>query len=241
MYSLAGTTAAAFDAVRIFGDWLPYITSDLSLNTSHSFYAFMIYQSLVFVNSIFDIFIDFLTSDWYYLLKGMKGGVKMTINERIKQLRKEKKLNQKQFASMLGFTQSGASYMEQPGNNVSDSSIKSICTVFNVNEEWLRNGVEPMYIEPDAFSLDEFVKQHGGSDLELQIIKTYFDLDPEVRDALLKEFIKLRLLSSNASEAEDTVSELEEKYKKTVLNSVLKKGSTATNTTPDTAEKQKNA
>lgn len=166
----------------------------------------------------------------------------MTINERIKQLRKEKGLNQKQFAAMLGVTQSGASYMEQPGNNVSDSSIKSICTVFSINEEWLRNGVEPMYIEPDAFSLDEFVKQRGGSDLELQIMKTYFDLEPEVRDALLKEFIKLRLIaSSNSDETESTVSELEEKYKKTVLNSVSKKGSTAMNTTSDTAERTKNA
>lgn len=166
----------------------------------------------------------------------------MTINERIKQLRKEKGLNQKRFASMLGVTQSGVSYIEQPGNNVSDSSIKSICTMFNVNEEWLRNGIKPMYIEPDTFSLDEFVKQRGGSDLELQIMKTYFDLEPEVRDALLKEFIRLRLLSSsNVSEAEDTVSELEEKYKKTVLNSVLKKNSTALNTTDGTAERAKNA
>lgn len=166
----------------------------------------------------------------------------MTINERIKQLRKEKGLNQKQFADMLGITQSGSSYMEQPGNNISDSSIKSICTIFNINEEWLRNGTEPMYIEPDAFNLDEFIKQRGGSDLELQIVKTYFDFEPEVREALLKEFIKLRLIaSSNSDENENTVFELEEKYKKTALNSVLKKDSSAMNTTSDTAKRTKEA
>lgn len=164
--------------------------------------------------------------------------MKMTINERIKSLRKEKRLSQKQFASMLGITQSGTSYIEQPGNNVSDSIIKSICTMFNVNEEWLRNGIEPMNVEPDTFSLDKFMKQRGATELEKQIVKTYFDFEPEVRDALLKEFIILRLLSSNANETEATVSELKEKYKKTVLNSVSKKVSSASSTTSGTAERK---
>lgn len=116
----------------------------------------------------------------------------MTINERIKLLRKEKHMNQKQFASLLGITQSGVSYMEQPGNNISDSSIKSICTVCNANEEWLRSGNEPMRLEPDTFSLDEFIRQHGGTDLELNIVKTYFELDPDLRKTILQHF-KTRL------------------------------------------------
>ncbi len=165
----------------------------------------------------------------------------MTINERIKILRKEKRLNQKQFAAQLGITQSGISYMEQPGNNVSDSSIKSICTVYNVNEEWLRNGIEPIYIEPTTFSLDDFIKERGGSDLELQILKTYFDFEPEIRNALLKEFIKSKFfIPSNAMENKETISELEEEYKKTVLNSASKKDISAMNIISDTIEKTKN-
>lgn len=135
----------------------------------------------------------------------------MTINERIKFLRKEKGLNQKQFASLLGVTQSGASYMEQPGNNVSDSSIKSICTICNVNEEWLRNGVEPIHIEPDTFSLDEFAKQRGATDLELQIVKTYFDLDPDIREVLVDHFRKglAAIIENPAMTVPDTPDELE--------------------------------
>lgn len=136
----------------------------------------------------------------------------MTINERIKFLRKEKGLNQKQFASLLGITQSGASYMEQPGNNVSDSSIKSICTICNVNEEWLRNGVEPIHIEPDTFSLDEFVKQRGATDLEKQIVKTYFDLDPDIRGILVDHFRKglaTAIIENPAITIPDTPDELE--------------------------------
>ena len=136
----------------------------------------------------------------------------MTINERIKFLRKEKGLNQKQSASLLGITQSGASYMEQPGNNVSDSSIKSICTICNVNEEWLRSGIEPIHIEPDTFSLDEFVKQRGATDLELQIVKLYFDLDTNTRKMLVSHFRSGLAAAVNENPAlivPDTPEELE--------------------------------
>lgn len=164
----------------------------------------------------------------------------MTINERIKLLRKEKGLNQKQFASLLGVTQSGASYMEQPGNNVSDSIIKSICTICNVYEKWLRNGIEPIYIEPDTFSLDEFAKQHGATDLELQIIKAYFDLDIDTRQILVDHFKKHFSSSSPpAAEKDMTVDELEEEYKKIVLNPASDKEPTAMSTTSDTTADRK--
>ncbi|MEI3282493.1 MAG: helix-turn-helix transcriptional regulator [Enterocloster sp.] len=79
----------------------------------------------------------------------------MTINDRIKYFRKEiKGINQKEFAKVLGVTQSGVSYMEQKGSTVADSSIKAICSVFDVNEEWLRNGTEPMFanLQPLAWT-----------------------------------------------------------------------------------------
>lgn len=169
----------------------------------------------------------------------------MTINERIKLLRKEKKLNQKQFASLLGVTQSGASYMEQPGNNVSDSIIKAICTVCNANEEWLRNGVEPMHVEAETFSLDEFVKQRGATELEMQIVKTYFDLDPDTRAMLVDHFRNGLLASAPAavpaSPAEMTVEEAEELYKKNILSSAHNTGFTASSTTSGAEKEAKNA
>lgn len=113
----------------------------------------------------------------------------MTINERIKYFRKEiKKMNQKQFAEILGVTQSGVSYMEQEGSTVADSSIKTICSVCGLNEEWLRNGTEPMHIESQTFNLDEFARDHGASELELKIVRAYFELDSEIRKTLIEHF-----------------------------------------------------
>ena len=113
-----------------------------------------------------------------------------TINQRIKEVRKDAGLNQKDFSEMLGVTQSGVSYMEQNGRNVSDITLKSICNHFNLNEDWLRYGIGSKYITPPSFSLDQFVQERGASDLELDILKAYFDLDPDLRKMLIEHFKK---------------------------------------------------
>ena len=124
----------------------------------------------------------------------------MTINDRIKYFRKEiKGINQKEFAKVLGVTQSGVSYMEQKGSTVADSSIKAICSVVDVNEEWLRNGTEPMFAQPTTFSLDDCAKAKGATPLELKIMKTYFELDPDIRKAAM-DFFKKQLLSAVAAD-----------------------------------------
>ena len=111
-----------------------------------------------------------------------------TINARIKKVRKDAGLNQKEFSESLGVTQSGVSYMEQDGRNVSDITIKGICNRYNVNEDWLRYGTEPMYIQEPTFSLDQFVRDHQGTDLEIEIMKAYFELDPDIRKTVLDHF-----------------------------------------------------
>ncbi|WP_170313630.1 helix-turn-helix domain-containing protein [Lacrimispora amygdalina] len=117
----------------------------------------------------------------------------MTINDRIKQIRKESGCNQREFASQLGLTQSGVSYMEQPGSTVADSSIKSICSIYNLNEEWLRHGVEPKNIVTDTFSLDGFVDSKGGTAEEKEMLKEaiqlYFEFEPYVRQSLLNTYM----------------------------------------------------
>lgn len=68
------------------------------------------------------------------------------------------------------------------------SLMKLICKEFSVNEEWLINGTEPMFAEPDTFILDDFAKSHGATELELEIIKAYFELEPDIRKKLADHF-----------------------------------------------------
>lgn len=172
-----------------------------------------------------------------------KGVRTLTVNERIKKARKEKGMNQKQFATLLGVTQSGVSYMEQSGSNVSDSSIKSICTICNLNEDWLRNGTKPMHIQEPTFSLDDFVRQRGGTELEVDIMKAYFELEPSIRAMLVQHF-KERLTASRAESAElpeMTVEEAEAAYIKSRSKTARKTGNSASNTTAGTEPRSANS
>lgn len=68
------------------------------------------------------------------------------MNERIKQLRAELNLSQRQLAKYLGITNTAVSKIENGENKLSEQNIIIICTTFNVNEEWLRTGEGNIFI-----------------------------------------------------------------------------------------------
>ena len=111
-----------------------------------------------------------------------------TLNERIKTVRKNLGLSQKDFAEKIGISQRSVSWGEQPGNNVPDSTIKALCMAFRVSEIWLRDGTGPMYTAEPTFSLDQFVRDHHGTDQEIVIRNAYFELDPEFRRMVWDHF-----------------------------------------------------
>lgn len=111
------------------------------------------------------------------------------LNERIRHLRKDVlDMSQRQFADALGMAQTSISALESPGGGVSERFIKTVCTMFNVSESWLRTGEGPIYNEGEAFSLDRWAKEHGATELELEIVKVYFELDPGIRRAVMDHF-----------------------------------------------------
>lgn len=173
----------------------------------------------------------------------------MEMHKRIRELRKSLKLSQAAFGEKLGVSRSVINNIElnvlaRPDQKL--SLLKLICKEFSVNEEWLLNGAEPMIKEPDTFSLDNFVKQHGGTEIDLQIVKTYFELPPEVRTLLIERFGNVLAGPAATSaatvpaSAEDmTVEEAEELYKKSVLSSAQNTGFTASSITSDTSVEKK--
>lgn len=136
------------------------------------------------------------------------------MNERIKKLRKTLGLTLEKFGERLGVKRNSVSQWENGINNVSDQVRKSICREFGVNEEWLLSGSGPMFIQSSTFSLDEFVKSRGASDLELDIMKAYFDLEPDVRKMIIEHF-KNRLATPKRDlfdDVPDTPEELERRF-----------------------------
>ena len=77
-----------------------------------------------------------------------KGGVKRT-NERLKKLRKALDLTQQEFADKIGIKRNSFANYETGRNTPIDAIIVSICREFNVNEDWLRDGIGDMFLPAD--------------------------------------------------------------------------------------------
>lgn len=128
-----------------------------------------------------------------------------TMQERIALLIEESGMTKTAFAQKLNITQPYVSKLLKTGSP-SDRLIEDICEKFEISEEWLRNGTKPMRIQPETFSLDAFAAQHNATDLEKEIIKTYFEIDPAIRRQILNHF-KENLMGAGG--APDSPEELE--------------------------------
>lgn len=73
----------------------------------------------------------------------------MEIKDRIKLIRKEKKLTQVEFGDVIGVKGNTVTNYETGLRNPTDAVIKSICREFNVSEEWIKTGEGDMFLPLD--------------------------------------------------------------------------------------------
>lgn len=71
------------------------------------------------------------------------------LKERIKLLREALRKSQDEFGKDLGLSRNYISLIENGQRNLSEQSLKVLCSLFNVNEKWLRTGEGEMFI-PEA-------------------------------------------------------------------------------------------
>jgi transcriptional regulator with XRE-family HTH domain len=62
-----------------------------------------------------------------------------TIGQKIKELRKENNLTQKQLAKILGISETGFASWEQGLSEPNTESIAQLCRIFNVSADYLLN------------------------------------------------------------------------------------------------------
>ena len=127
------------------------------------------------------------------MIANNREGVKMLeLHERIRELRKNYlHMSQTAFGAKLGVSRSVINNIElnalaRPDQKL--SLIKLMCREFSVSEEWLLNGTEPMFIQPETFSLDQYLKERGCTALEMEIVKAYFELDIDTRQKVFEVF-----------------------------------------------------
>ena len=74
------------------------------------------------------------------------------MQDRLKELRKTLGLTQQEFADKIGIQRGTYAKYEIGRNEPIDAVIRLICTTFNVNEGWLRNGSGEMFVQRDPFN-----------------------------------------------------------------------------------------
>lgn len=131
----------------------------------------------------------------------------MEIYERIKLLRKDVlHLTQEGFASKIKISRANLGSIEVGRISVTDRVISDICFAFNINEQWLKNGIGKIHKESDFFSLDEYAKQKMLSPLELEIIKNFMEFSCEERSQLLGLLKKLFSQENSSNEGAEVSS-----------------------------------
>lgn len=85
------------------------------------------------------------------------------MKDRICYVRKQAKLSQTEFADKLGLTKNFISLLENGNRIPSDRTISDICRIFDIEEDWLRHGLEPMRAER---SRDEEIAELVGRALK---------------------------------------------------------------------------
>lgn len=114
----------------------------------------------------------------------------MTVNERVKEIRKTEALTMDSFGERLGVGRTAISNIENSKRNVTDQMIKSICREFGYREEWLRDGTEPKKPEKlDEDELSEYIEdllstENPAYTLIKSILKTYCKLDDKSKQSI---------------------------------------------------------
>lgn len=69
----------------------------------------------------------------------------MNTNDRIKEVRKMHGLTQHEYGTRLGITNGAVSMIERNVNQVTEQTIRAVCSEFGISREWLLDGTEPMF------------------------------------------------------------------------------------------------
>ena len=117
------------------------------------------------------------------------------MNTRLKSLRKELHLTQQAFAEALNVSKSTVEGYEYGRLNITDRVISDICRLYNVNEDWLRNGTGEMFQPKDRNSeiADIVAMMFKGdeSDFRFQLTKLLYEMDADEIAAFKNIIVKM--------------------------------------------------
>lgn len=131
------------------------------------------------------------------------------MSDRVKEIRTTLKMNQADFSNLLGIGQSTLAMMEVSKRKISDRHVKTICSICNVNETWLRTGEGEMYLQTDDTLFAKLSKEYNLSVGMQELLRAILDLDDERREQLVDFAVYFNSRLAPATETSATVSDID--------------------------------
>lgn len=105
----------------------------------------------------------------------------MSVNERIKEVRRTLGLSQAKFAAGISISNGYIAGIELGKRRANDRIIKLICAQYQVSEAWLKEGVGEMFTTAPDARLEHIIRAFEG-------------LRPEFQDYVLEQIDRLKAL-----------------------------------------------
>lgn len=127
----------------------------------------------------------------------------MTINKRMRAVRKALHLTQEEFAKPLGISFAAVSMTERELNNVSEQNIRAVVREYHVNEEWLRTGEGEMFAsvlltDDVAAFMGDIMKDEDN--FRLRFISALAKLTPEQWDFVKQKILEIAVEINKAAQ-----------------------------------------
>jgi transcriptional regulator with XRE-family HTH domain len=139
----------------------------------------------------------------------------MTINDRVKEIRKAEGLTLAKFGEKLGVTNMAISNIENGNRSVTGQMLKSICREFGYREEWLRDGIEPKQPPKlEEAELAEYIEDLLSTEsptytLIKSILNVYCKLDDKSRQ--IADSIIDKIIIEIKKETKDSEKQIQQK------------------------------
>lgn len=118
------------------------------------------------------------------------------MNNRIRQIRKHYNYSQTVFGNKIGVSLGVIKNLEQGKTTLSSPLFDLLCSIYNVNPDWLRTGNGNMFVADEFSIVDKLQYTYELSDTSAEIIAGFLKLPKSEQDSFmqtLKKIVKMDL------------------------------------------------
>lgn len=162
--------------------------------------------------------------------------------KRIKQIRIDTGMTQKEFGETLGLSRDAYANIENNRVKTNNTFIQLLCSVFSVNENWLRTGNGEVYTKTKKDYIETLGKTYSLDELDKAILDNYLSLSIEKRK-IIKEYILSVAKQYNDKNEETKIKALIDKeveaYRKELESEIKGASKSSISNISNTEEKNK--